>query len=188
MIIFQTDRLIVRDLQEQDGDNYFSIHGNPEVMRYIRPAKSREETDALLKEHLEFNKTILPFGRWMIETKGQRTFLGTFVIFPINDTKLFQIGYSLQKAYWGKGYASELVNKGVEYFFEHSQQSALYAIIEKENIASDQVLRKNGFTFDVALKENEKELIRLVRKRNNFLKIGVDAGVIMWSYFFQLFS
>ena len=184
MIIFQTDRLIVRDLQEQDGDNYFSIHGNPEVMRYIRPAKSREETDALLKEHLEFNKTILPFGRWMIETKGQKTFLGTFVIFPINDTKLFQIGYSLQKAYWGKGYASELVNKGVEYFFEHSQQSDLYAIVEKDNAASMQVLKKNGFTTDVALKENEKELIRLVRKRNNFLKIGVDTGVIMWSYFF----
>lgn len=187
MIIFETDRLIVRDLQEQDGDNYFSIHGDPEIMHYIRPAKSWEECDVLLKEHLEYNNTIRPFGRWMIETKGKRTFLGTFVIFPINDSKLYQIGYSLKKGYWGKGYASELVNKGVEYFFEHSQQSDMYAIVEKDNAASIQVLRKNGFTTDVALKENEKELIRLVRKRNNFLKIGVDTGIVVGGYFFQLF-
>jgi [ribosomal protein S5]-alanine N-acetyltransferase len=187
VIIFETDRLIVRDLREQDGDNYFSIHGDPEIMRYIRPAKTREECDVLLKEHLEFNNTIRPFGRWMIETKGNRTFLGTFVIFPINDSKLYQIGYSLKKEYWGKGYASELVSKGVEYFFEHSQLSDLYAIVEMENEVSKQVLRKNGFTLDIALKENEKELIRFVRRRTDFLKVGIDTCIAMGSYFFQFF-
>lgn len=165
MIIFETERLIVRALSPEDGDNYFSIHGDEEVMRFIRPAKNKEECNTLLKTHIDYNQTIYPFGRWMVEDKTDHNFLGTFVIFPINDTKLMQIGYSLLKQYWGRGYASELTKAGIEYFFAHSNDDALFAIVEKGNYASEKLLRKLGFIVDQYMKEDNKSLTRFIRTR-----------------------
>lgn len=166
MIIVETERLVVKALSADDADRYFSIHGNEEVMRYIRPAKSREECEELLKTHIDYNEQIHPFGRWMVEEKKSHEFVGTFVIFPINDSQLMQIGYSLLKIHWGKGYASELVRKGIDYFFSNSNAEALFAIVEKGNHASERVLRKNGFTVDQYLKDDEKSLTRFIRMKN----------------------
>ena len=47
-VVFETERLLVRHFSVVDGDNFFLLNGNLEVMRYIRPVKSREETDLFL--------------------------------------------------------------------------------------------------------------------------------------------
>jgi ribosomal-protein-alanine N-acetyltransferase len=82
-IVFETERLIVRLYTPGDYDNYFSLHGNPEVMQYIRAAQTRIESDA------KFEETILhlpphPYlGRWAVNEKNSKKFVGSFVIIPI---------------------------------------------------------------------------------------------------------
>ena len=57
-----------------------------------------------------------------------------------------ELGYSFLKNFWGKGYASESVKGGLEYAFSRLKLSSLVAITQVENIASQKVLLKSGFT------------------------------------------
>ena len=43
MLMFETERCIVRKITAADEEGFYRINGNPEVMKHIRPAKSKEE-------------------------------------------------------------------------------------------------------------------------------------------------
>lgn len=166
MIIFVTERLQVRTLRESDGDFYFALHGDPEIMRYIRPAKNRDECDLLLNQHIDINNQIAPYGRWLAFDRNTGEFAGSFVIIPIEKTDLMQLGYSLLKENWGKGYATELIKGGLEYTFTKTHLPAIYAVVEEGNIASQKALLKCGFKEDMVLMEGEKRLVRYVVKKS----------------------
>ena len=166
--IFETERLIVRQFTKTDYANYFSLHGNAEVMQYIRPAKTRKECDAL------FDETILyavphPFmGRWAVEEKISGTFIGTFVIVPIPaDEEKIQLGQSFIPAVWGKGFATELTIAGLAYFRDQTPLTEIYAVTETLNIASEKVLRKAGFQLFDKKMEGEKELQVFIVRRTD---------------------
>ena len=55
-ILFETERLIVRHYTNDDGNNFFLLNGDEEIMRFIRPVKTREETDLFLLEILQKQK------------------------------------------------------------------------------------------------------------------------------------
>lgn len=165
-MIFETDRLIVRPLQPEDAEVYFQLHGDPEIMKYIRPAKSRQECDQLLMEHIGLNQTLFPFGRWLAEDKLTREVVGSFVIIPINDSPHMQLGYSLLKKNWGKGYATELTEGGLRYAFTQTPLDVIYAIAEDANVASQKVLTKAGFRTDYLFQESGKPLTRYILKRD----------------------
>ena len=57
MFAFETERLRVRDLLVTDKENFFLLNGSEEVMRYIRPVKTREESDHQLEQILAFSST-----------------------------------------------------------------------------------------------------------------------------------
>lgn len=165
-IFFETKRLIVRNFTTNDYDNHFLLTGNADVMRYIRQVKNKEESD------LYFNEVVLdapvhPFqGRWAVEEKDTKRFIGSFAIIPIPDDEAnTQMGYSFLPEYWGKGLASELVETGLVYFKERTPLSEIYGITEIENIASQKVLLKNGFVPFGKKLDGEIELLVFVIKR-----------------------
>lgn len=166
MIIFETARLVVRRFTENDFENFFVLNGNSEVMRFIRPVKTKEECDVFLEEHILRPAPHAYLGRWAVDEKERGDFVGSFVIIPIpGDEKKIQLGYALMPAYWGKGYASEITKAGVEYFRNRTPLEILYAVTETPNIASEKVLVKSGFQFVNTKLEEGKELkvFRLTR-------------------------
>jgi ribosomal-protein-alanine N-acetyltransferase len=145
MIIFETDRLLVRLLKEEDLDNFDAINGDPEVMRYIRTPKSREENRAFLLENILAYERRPQQGRWAVILKETGDFVGTFAVIPIEDRYGLQLGYALLKPYWGRGFASELTRAGIEYVFRRMLLQEIWAITETENKSSQKVLEKTGF-------------------------------------------
>ena len=167
MIIFETERLIVRSYTKDDYDNYFSLHGNDVVMQYIRPAQTREESDAKFEETILYAAPHPYLGRWAVVEKRSGNFIGSFVIIPIpDDPEKIQLGYSFLPEYWGKGFATEVSKEGVYYFYYKTPLSEIYGVTETPNIASQKVLLKNGFHFFEKKMEGEKELMLFVLKRD----------------------
>ncbi len=165
-VIFETERLIVRPyVFETDSENFFSLNGDDEIMRYIRSAKTRSDCDAFLKQIIETYKINPLIGRWATDEKASGKFVGSFAIIPIENTNDIQLGYALLKANWGKGFASELTKKALEYYFQNTNEDHIYAIAEKDNIASHKVLLKNGFVPTGVKKEGEKELLKFIYKK-----------------------
>lgn len=168
MIIFETERLLIRRFTEDDGDNYFLLNGDEEVMRYIRPARNREESDEQLRQILQ-EYAAYPMsrtGRWGVVEKATGRFIGSFVIIPIpSEPEKTQLGYSFIPEYWGKGLATEAATAGLKYFLENTNIPEIYGVAETPNIASQKVLQKAGFVFHSTKTEEGRDLIVFIVKR-----------------------
>ena len=165
-IVFETERLLIRQFTKDDYENYFILHGDPQVMQYIRPAEDREACDK------RFEDTILNIpahdylGRWAVNEKESGRFVGCFVICPIpKQEDRIQLGYSFIPEVWGRGYATEASKAGVEYFHNQTPLTELYAVTETANTASENVLVKVGFQFLETKMDGEKELKVLVIRK-----------------------
>ena len=171
MIIFETSRLITRKYDfERDKDHFFLLNSNEDVMRYIRPVKTREECETFLKDIIAKTDEKPGMGRWAIFEKNTDDFVGSFAIIPIEGTDDIQLGYALLKQYWGKGYASELTAAGLNYYFTMTDADHIYGVTEIPNTASQQVLLKNGFVKHSTKMEGEKELLVFIFKKQTTLR------------------
>lgn len=59
---------------------------------------------------------------------------------------VYEIGYSVIPAYWGKGIASEIAERFMEYFIRHELGYKVISTIAIENFASQRIAYKNGMT------------------------------------------
>jgi ribosomal-protein-alanine N-acetyltransferase len=167
MTIFETQRLRVRHFTSADYDNFFALQGNAEVMQYIRPPWTREESDNFLTDKILTASPIDFKGYWAVEEKATGLFVGCFVIIPIpTDIEKTQLGYSFLPEHWGKGYATEVTKEGLNYFKYKTPLAELYAVTETPNIASQKVLLKNGFELFGNKWEGEKELLIFIVRRD----------------------
>jgi ribosomal-protein-alanine N-acetyltransferase len=166
MVIFMTERLLVRHFTEADKDNYFALQGDPLVMQYIRAPRTKEESDTFLKDKILAASPTDFKGYWAVALKDTHEFVGCFVVIPIpDDLTKTQLGYSFLPRYWGKGYASEVTKEGVNYFYHRTPLEEIYGVTETPNIASQKVLLKAGFTLHEKKMEGEKELLVFILKR-----------------------
>jgi [ribosomal protein S5]-alanine N-acetyltransferase len=166
MVIFETERLIVRQFNEHDKDNFFLLSGDPTVMQYIRAVSTKEQSDKFLQENIDGYEINPHKGRWAVTSKEDGSFVGSFAIIPLpSEPDKMQLGYSLRIENWGKGYATELTKAGLEYFMNNYSLPEIYGVTETPNIASQKVLLKAGFQPAGSFMENEKELLMFVVKR-----------------------
>lgn len=166
-IIFETERLVVREFTGDDYENYFILHSDPKVMQYIRPAENREDCNKRFESTILFLPSHAYLGRWAVNEKESGRFVGCFVITPIpKEPERIQLGYSFIPEVWGKGYATEVSKAGVEYFHTGTPLTELYAVTETENVASENVLRKVGFQVLEKKMEGEKELLVMIMRKD----------------------
>ena len=160
MLLFETDRLLVKRFTTGDAETFYQINSNPDTMRFIRPVKNRDESDQFLQENLQFYLDGSVLGRFAVINKLTNSIIGTFSFLYLSGDADFHLGYALLPEVWGKGYATELVGKGICYFFQKTTHPTVYAITESENEASRQVLLKSGFQLN-GLKEEYGKLLEL---------------------------
>jgi [ribosomal protein S5]-alanine N-acetyltransferase len=171
MIIFETERLVVRTYNEKDKKNFYLLNGNRKVMRWIRPVKTRKESDDFLLETLARTETDPAMGRWAVEEKSIGKFVGSFAIIPVENSEHIQLGYALLPRYWGKGYATELTKTGLHYVFSKTKLKVIYALTELPNLSSQKVLIKTGFTENGIVMEGKKELVQFSMSREEYFSI-----------------
>jgi ribosomal-protein-alanine N-acetyltransferase len=146
-MIFETERLVVRQYNFEDAENFYLLNSDPNVMKYIRTPKTRQQAFQFLQENIEYYKEFPVYGRWALIEKASQQFIGSFMIRPsaaVNGK--IELGYAMFKNYWGKGYATESVKGGLDFAFRQLQLPSVIAITQTENISSQKVLLKCGFT------------------------------------------
>lgn len=159
LTIFETERLLVRQYVPADADDFFRMQSDPELMRYIRKPMSREESDRFLQENLDLYTRNPARGRWaVVDRRDTSVLIGSLGIISWDQPDRIQIGYVLLAEFWGRGYATELVNAGKRYAFEKAGVTLLYGVTETPNTASQQVLLKNGFVFQETCLEGGKPI------------------------------
>jgi [ribosomal protein S5]-alanine N-acetyltransferase len=173
-LLFETDRLMVRHFTAEDSEGFFLLNSDPEVMRYIRPVKTREECNAFLDEIIVQTRLSPGVGRWAVTEKASGEFAGSFAVIPVEHTACMQMGYAFLPKYWGKGFASEAAIAGVHYIFSKTDLPLVYGYTEIPNIASQKVLLKAGFVPNGTKTGGEKDLAEFIYRRENYP--GAVAG------------
>ncbi|HEU4632850.1 MAG TPA: GNAT family N-acetyltransferase [Flavisolibacter sp.] len=171
--LFQTERLLVRTYNGNDQENFFLLNGDPEVVRFIRPAKTREECDRFLREVMAAANATPLYGRWAVQEKTSNAFVGSFAVIPVENSERIQLGYALLRPYWGKGYATELTAAGLDYVFTKTDLDVIYGYTEIANLASQKVLLKSGFHFMEEKKEGEKELVVYALRKEQYKPVNL---------------
>ena len=142
---FETKRLILRPITQDDFDNWYAILSDAETMMHYPAPYDNAGVQRWINWTLD-NYDRYGFGLWAMILKESGEFIGDcgITMQNINGQLLPEIGYHLNKAHWRKGYASEAARKCMEYAFETLHFPAVYSYMTTANIASSGVAIKNG--------------------------------------------
>ena len=153
--ILETERLILRELVEDDARDILYCFSNAEVLRYYgqNPLTSIEQVKQIIK-NFSRNYDEKRGIKWGIKQKETGRLIGTIGFQEWSlEHKRANISYALFPEKWGKGYASEAVEKVISSGFQELGLERIGAIVFVENIASNQLLTKLGFTKEGTLKK-----------------------------------
>ncbi len=154
--IITTERLVLRQITNDDVDDVFAFRSNKEAMQYIsRPIATTTE-DALrvitlMSDFYANEKGI----SWGICFKDTNKVIGTIGYVHI-DTSNFraEIGYMLHPAYHRQSIMQEAIKPVIDFGLNTMQLHSIEATVAPENIASRNILLKNGFVQEAYFKEN----------------------------------
>ena len=148
--MLKTDRLIVRQSTFDNFENVYRLLSDAEVMRYVgRGVKTREETEEGLEKMIHhFEKHGFSFGD--VYEKGSEIFVGRagLIYLEMNDSQPeIELGYTLHKFFWNKGYATELAKGFIQRAFQDLFLEKLISVAHLENKGSAHVLEKAGMHY-----------------------------------------
>jgi RimJ/RimL family protein N-acetyltransferase len=139
-----TDRLILRPPKEEDFEGYVGMCGDEEVMRFIGGAQCRADA---------WRSLAVMAGSWGLRGYGFFTVLeresGAFVgrvgpWSPGDDWPATEVGWSLCREHWGKGYAGEAAEAAMDWTVKKLQWDEIAHTIQPENTASIKVAERLG--------------------------------------------
>ena len=145
MIVANTERLILRDLDERDARNIFRLNNDPEVLTYVHDVPFADE-QAARAWIADIGKQLpLGIGRWAIEAQDG-TWIGRCSLRRYAGGEVL-MGYRLMREQWGRGYATEAVRAMLDLAFNTHQLPYVASKVARDNIASQRVMEKNGGRF-----------------------------------------
>ena len=150
-MLFETERLYVTKWEDGDLDSLYKLFNDTAIKELILPKLTIEETEYIFEKQLHAYKNDYPFGRYFIVEKLSHEFIGLLLLRKSKEEERVEIGYSLIKKHWKKGYATEIVEKGVSWLFKRNEISNIYAVTETGNVNSQHVLLNADFARKIIL-------------------------------------
>ncbi|HAQ07610.1 MAG TPA: GNAT family N-acetyltransferase [Bacillus bacterium] len=145
--ILETDRLVLREIIEDDAGDLFKNFSNKEIINYYGSELmvSREEAFQLI--HSFRNNFLEKRGfRWGIQIKGEKEVIGTIGFHAWSPkNKRAEIGYELHPDYWRKGFAMEAIKAVVDFGYSTMELNRIGAVVFLENRSSNELLKKMAF-------------------------------------------
>lgn len=148
-MILETERLLLREMTEDDLPALRKILQDTEVMYAYEHAFSEQEVVDWLNRQMNRYREH-GFGLWAAVLKETGEMIGQcgLSIQAAGDMEeVLEIGYLFRKAFWGQGYATEAARACKRYAFGALHAEAVYSIIRDTNIASMNVAIRNGMTI-----------------------------------------
>lgn len=162
----ETERLILRPLVETDADVLCALLQDPDVVRYLGDGTIPGREDCWRAVAAWLGHWVLrSYGPWAVTDRASGAFMGRVGIHYPYGWPGPELGYTLGKAYWGQGYATEAARAALDWGFTHRDFLALMSLIYPENAASIRVATKAGETLRGEATLHGKTVLRYVITR-----------------------
>ena len=148
MKTFETERLLFRFYESRDENDFISLFTDPAVMKYVGDGfLSAEQAKAFWRKLFE---KLYPqgFNIWAVFAKENAEYVGHAGIYPRPSKKEdWEFVYFLKQTAWGKGYATEIAGKIIEFGYEELNLTEVFTTVDDEHAASIRVMEKAGMSF-----------------------------------------
>lgn len=144
-ISLKTPRLLLRRHVPEDAGVLYRNFGTDAAMfrysgwnPYATPEQAWETVQRFIDSYADPR-----FYGWAIEREGRM--IGTIGVYDYDPKKnQIEVGFSIERASWGKGYAAEALRVVLEYLTVQEGIARVTAWCASDNIASKRTLEKAG--------------------------------------------
>lgn len=141
----ETERLKLRPVTLSDANDMHEYASDEETVTYVFPIhQSIKDT----KESIANYFLAAPLGKYGIELKATGKFIGTIDLRVVDQHNIAEIGYSLNKVFWGQGYMPEAAHKLLCLGFEELKLMRIFATHDIDNPKSGRVMEKIGMKVE----------------------------------------
>lgn len=139
--MLSTDRLSLEPLTSTDVPELFSIYGNEQAMQFMPMLPHQRVEQTILHFQMEMSRNGARY--WTIRLKDDDRIIG--MVNFLGETRFPGMGYILESASWGHGYATEASRAVLDYGFRQLNYDRMELWIDEDNGASRRVAEKLGF-------------------------------------------
>lgn len=165
-VLFETERLLVREFRPADLDDFAALCGDPEVMRYVGDGTVLGRADvASWIEVCQGKYRDRGYGTSAVFEKATGSFVGYCGVVRAPGRDFDELVYVFAKSAWGKGYATEVGRRMLDHVFQLSGLAEIRATIDAGNADSTKVARKLGMNFVKRVDEEGTQVDHFVRRR-----------------------
>ena len=149
MIVLETERLVLREVEAADAAFLLELLNSPGFLENIgdRGVRDEDQARAYISERVVASYRDHGFGMWLTEQKSDHRPVGLAGLVRREGLEHPDVGYAFLQQAWGQGYAQEAAAAVLAHARGPLGITVLSAITTPENFASMAVLRKIGFTY-----------------------------------------
>lgn len=155
----ETKRLILRQITESESDgrdslefiNDYSVYRFWGIYDEANDINGRRRPKKKIKLDYHYKTTMKEYHAkreltWLMELKNTGKVIGEIVLYDFRLKKQADIGYRINKNYWGQGFAPEAGQAMIKAAFEEINLTRLQIRCFSNNTGSVRVAQKLGFT------------------------------------------
>ncbi len=145
-----TPRLTLRAVRQSDLQDLFDYASDPEIDRYTPWTRYQSLADA----QADLDNFIADYDRdrigvWGIEHTADQRLIGIINLSrPHPQDRRTELGFTIARAYWGQGYASEAAQAVIQFALGPMQLYRVEAVCLPDNQASARALVKAGMQYE----------------------------------------
>ena len=148
-----TPRLWLRQWRASDLEPFAALNADPQVMEFMPGSLSCAESDALARR-AEAEIAQQGWGFWATELRESGAFIGFVGLhvpsFEAPFTPCVEIGWRLERASWGNGFATEAARACLRFAFESLLLEEVVSFTVPPNRRSRAVMERLGMRHDAA--------------------------------------
>ena len=149
----RTERLLLRRWSHGDLEAFARLNADPVVMEHLNGTLNRQESDAFV-DRIEAHFTERGYGLWALQIPGEADFIGYVGLsvpsFDAHFMPAVEIGWRLDRAHWGRGYATEAARASITDGFQRIGLADIVSFTVPANVRSIRVMERLGMRHDPA--------------------------------------
>jgi RimJ/RimL family protein N-acetyltransferase len=149
----RTERLLLRKWRPSDYASFAAMNADPQVMEHFPGVLTRAESDAFA-DNIQARFDGTGYLLWAVEVPGDADFIGFIGLsvprFEAPFMPAVEVGWRLDRAYWGRGFATEGARAALGDGFEGHGLEEIVSFTVPANIRSRRVMERIGMTLDAA--------------------------------------
>ena len=142
-----TGRLTLRAFEDADLDAFAAIGADPEAMRFTGGVRTRAETWLRMASY-QGHWVLRGYGQWAVVERESSRFVGRAGLWNPEGWPELEVGWTLARDVWGRGYATEAGRAAVDWARSALGLTRIASCIVPGNDRSIAVAERLGMTFD----------------------------------------